>query len=112
MQVKKLIKTSDQLDLYRYFIEIYLLITGRSIKQQSKTVLLYFMTYGIEKGSELLLEKELKNKGCLNTLKSELVTDGYLLKKPWRLSEELSLVKIDNLIDFHIRCRNEKQLEM
>lgn len=84
----------NELDLYHYLIQIYCLFEGTAVSFSERSLLAYFMRWGISKQVEQKYMTDfMRKQQVVSNIKSSLVDKGLLEKlsrRTWKLPDQFS----------------------
>ena len=98
-------------DLYKVFLKIHLVLNDIELQPKVESILLYFIKHGISEDTtqKILADNVVPKIQSISNAKTILYENGILLKRPWRLNKSLDSIKIEDVLDFHIRCKKKEK---
>lgn len=111
MVVKRLMTYHSADELYDIYLKIYLALEQKKLQPKVECILRYFIQYGISKETydKILKDKVVPKMQSISNAKTELFDKGLLEKRPkWSLNKDLRNITIEDVLDFHLRCKTVK----
>lgn len=107
----KIFKTKEE--LYSVWLEVFLILYSIKLPPKVKELLGFFILYGLnQKTYDDILEKKIvPTMQSISNAKTLLYDMGLMTKNPWRLVEGLDNIKIEDTLEFNIKCKIPKLVE-